>query len=112
MTVKELLIQLRPMLITHAWATLWSQGTRTEQKIDIEHNHYFHAVGKFTTADDFKDTDFYILQPFKYSYYHGYQHGKPKEFSILDDFEVYRWRLERDKENDRLWNLEIETHQT
>ena len=112
MTVKELLVQLRPTLVTHSWATLWSDGTPTKLRIDVEHNHTFHAVGEFSRSlEPFRDSDHYILEPFQYSYYHGYQYGEPHEFKVLD-FEVYRWKLEQDEVNDKLWNLEIETRQT
>ena len=111
MIVKEFLIQLRPLLITHEWATMWSKGTSTELQIDVEHNHTFHSLGKFSCADVFRNTDYYILEPFEHAYYHGYEAGKPYEFCVLD-LEVYRWKLAEDKSNNKLWHLEIETHQT
>lgn len=110
MTVKELLIQIRPLLITHEWATRCSKGTPTELRIDVEHNHSFHVVGKLDMKDRFKD-DYYITEPFNHAYYHGYKGYEPHEYCVLD-FEVRRWKLEVDKVNDKLWNLEIDTHQT
>ncbi len=111
MTVKELLIQIRPLLLTHEWVTHWSKGTPTELRIDVEHNHSFHAVGKFDMKDRF-NSDYYITEPFTHAYYHGYEgSAESHEYCVLD-FEVYRWKLEVDKVDDKLWNLVIETHQT
>lgn len=111
MTVKELLVQIRPLLTTHEWATLWSAGYTTKLIIDIEHNHTFHSVGKFTRKDDFRGSDHYILEPFVHAYYHGYECGEPKEINVLD-MEVYRWKLDQDETDDKLWNMSIETHQS
>lgn len=110
MTVKELLVQIRPLLTTHEWATLWGAGYATKLRIDIKHNHTFHSVGEFTGKRDFENSDYTMLEPFKTAYYHGYEYGKPVELSVLD-MEVYRWKLDRDEADDKLWNMSIETKQ-
>ena len=110
MTVRELLVQLRPLLPTHEVATLTSYST--DLIIDIEHNHKFHAVGKFSKYDIERSfSDFQILEPFTHSIYDGYCQGEKKLYSVLDDFEVYRWGIESD-EDEHTWTLQIETHQT
>lgn len=111
MTVRDLLTNIRPLLLTHEWTTLWGKGTLTELRIDIEHNHNFHSVGIINRGDNLRDTDYYILSPFEHAYYHGVFAGESYETCVLD-FEVYRWKLEVDASNDKLWNLEIETRQT
>lgn len=111
MTVKELLVQIRPLLTTHEWVTLWSAGYTTKLRIDIKHNHTFHSVGIFTRTDDFRRSDYRILEPFTHAYYHGYECGEPKAFNVLD-MEVYRWKLDQDEKDDQLWNMCIETQQS
>lgn len=110
MTVRELLMQLRPILPTHEVATLTTYST--ELVIDIEHNHRFHVVGKY---DKYKlqhnFSNYEILEPFRQSIYYGCYEGVQKLYSVLDDFEVYRWSITKDKD-ERIWTIEIETYQT
>lgn len=110
MTVRELLIQLRPILPTHEVATLTTYST--DLIIDIEHNHKFHAVGKYSKYKlKHNFSDYEILEPFMHSIYDGYEKGEKKLYSVLDEFEVYRWSIKSDAD-ERIWTLEIETHQT
>lgn len=104
MTVKELLVQIAPTLKLHECVTLTSAPTQLT--IDIEHNHYFHATGVYRKRDLEGINEIRLQQPFTNAYYKS----PKKMMSVLDDFEVYRWKLDRASEDQ--WRLEIETCQS
>lgn len=105
MTVRELLTTISTILKTHEVVTLTSSSTKLI--IDIEHNCH-HVVGKYSKSDINEYSCTYtILKPFEHIIYKDYQN---KQHSILDDFEVYRWKLDR-KDNSYEWYLDIETKQ-
>lgn len=109
MKVRELLVKLGEILPTHEVVTLTSMNTHLI--VDIEHNHTFHAVGRYSKRDIEHYSECYFLQPFTHSIYDGYCGGEKKQYSVLDDFEVYRWAIINDEDN-YTWTIEIETHQT
>lgn len=106
MTVKEFLTQIAPTLKLHECVTLTSAPTQLT--IDIEHNHYFHATGVYLKSELENIAEISLLRPFTNAYYKG----PKKMMSVLDDFEVYRWKLTRASEDQYQWVLEIETHQS
>ena len=111
MNVRELLTHLAPTLNLHEFTTKQQDGYNCNLKISVEHNHFFHAVGEFTREKHiFSDDSYFILQPFEHSYYHGCISDKNYEKCVLD-MEVYRWKLEENVNNDKLWHLNIETKQ-
>lgn len=103
MTVRELLNQIAPTLHTHEVVTLTSAPTKLY--IDIEHCHDFHSLGKLDKRQ-LDGTDYMLIRPFQNSFY---REGK-EMYSVLDDFEVYRWRIFQ-KEDKYEWMIEIETNQ-
>lgn len=108
MTVRELLKSIAPTLKTHEVVTLTS--TSTQLIIDIRHHYDFHAVGKYSKSEieSHNFTDYTIIKPFTHTIYNDTNLGKPIQYSVLDDFEVYRWRIVKD-ENKYEWTIEIET---
>ena len=108
MKVRELLEQLAPTIKTHEFVTLTSSPTKLI--IDIEHCHKFHAVG-YISKYDAEHTIWeksLLTNPFDDSFY---KFNKDKYYSVLDDFEVYRWKLDRiyEDSHEYVWKLEIET---
>lgn len=108
MTVRELLTTISTILKTHEVVTLTNASTMFI--IDIEHNHYFHAVGRYTKSaiETAVYPEFMILKPFERTIFKDYN---DKQYSILDDFEVYRWKLYQ-KGDSYEWCLDIETKST
>lgn len=105
MTVRELLKQIAPALPTHEVVTRTNAPTKL--CVDIEHCHHFHSLGRLIKRE--LDGDEYnLLRPFEHSFY---KEGD-KMWSVLDDFEVYRWKLIRPNDDVYEWILEIETNQT
>ena len=109
MTVRELLIKIGEILPTHEVVTLTSMNTNLI--VDVEHNHTFHAVGRYSKRDIEHYSEYSFLQPFMHSIYEGYESGEKKLFSVLDDLEIYRWAITND-EDSYTWTIEIETNQT
>ena len=109
MKVRELLKQLAPTIKTHEFVTLTNAPTKLI--IDIEHCYKFHAVGYITkhNAERTVFEESLLTSPFDNSYYKF----KNKYYSVLDDFEVYRWKLNRvyEDSSEYIWKLEIETKQ-
>lgn len=108
MKVKKFLQDISQLLKTHECVTLTNSSTQLI--IDIEHNNQFHAVGIYSKSDiEGYHFDITILAPFQNSFYRTDAHT---EYSVLADFEVYRWKLVRDDEEKYQWHLFIETKQT
>lgn len=105
MTVRELLKQLASTLKTHEVVTLTSASTKLY--VDIEHGHEFHSLGKIDKKNlDGIHPDYSLMAPFQDAFY---REGK-EMYSVLDDFEVYRWRIYK-RDDSYEWVLSIETNQ-
>lgn len=97
-------MQIAPTLKLHECVTLTLAPTQLT--INIEHNYHFHATGVYRKSDLEGIDETRLLRPFTNAYYKS----PKKMMSVLDDFEVYRWKLDRVSEDQ--WRLEIETVQS
>lgn len=116
MTVRDLLKQIAPLLSTHEFCTLWGDGYTCTLIVDIIHNHNFHACCELTRNDIDRSSqlEYVLTQPFEHSYYKSYAYKKKEDvyLSVLNDMTVYRWKLNYEDNQKRIWKLEIETHQS
>ena len=108
MTVKELLTQIQPTLETHECATLYGKGTATKLVIEVIYDHDVHIVGKYSANG--RITSYDILKPFNDVSIHTVSIHTAKDVKVLD-LVVYRWGLQGNETNDRLWRIEIEARE-